>query len=100
VTSPASSALARWTCRVPPFRSAHSGPAAAEAGLDGCTVAWLRWGKPPMRRETGGPPTGHRSTPVANPTEPFLIGDPGRPSHLTWMATACRFGAVGVGSSD
>ena len=50
VTSPASSPLARWTCRVPPFRSAHSDPLAQEAGLDGCTVAWLTGGFRARRR--------------------------------------------------
>jgi catechol 2,3-dioxygenase-like lactoylglutathione lyase family enzyme len=36
------------------------------------TVTSSRSGKPPTHRETGGPPTGHRSTRAGNPTEPVL----------------------------
>src|SRR6202050_1471417 len=33
------------------------------------TVTSSRSGRPPTRRETGGPPTGHRSTPAPNPAD-------------------------------
>jgi hypothetical protein len=42
-------------------------------------VTSSRSGKPLIRRETGGPPNGHRPTPAGNLTEPFLVGDPGTP---------------------
>src|SRR5579863_8228574 len=38
------------------------------------TVTSSRSDKPPTHRETGGPPTGHRSTPAGNPTEPRRLG--------------------------
>jgi hypothetical protein len=40
------------------------------------TVTSSRSGKPPTHRETGGPPTGHRSTPAGNPTEPVSSSGP------------------------
>ena len=33
----------------------------------------MRSGRPPTRRETGGPPAGHRSTPADNPTDPTSL---------------------------
>ena len=61
---------AEWSARgaqflTPPKQHQYEPVATSEIP----TVTSLRSGKPPTHRETGGPPTGHRSTPAGNPTE-------------------------------